>query len=998
MVDTGPARDDGSVMPADLRNKRFAIGLAAVTLGAFALRLFLLTNIARRDPTGGDPFYYHAQANFLVEGHGFSDPFIWAKFHRMVPSAIHPPLFSLWLAIPSFFGFKGYLAHKVMSCIAGALAVLLIGILGREVGGRRVGLIAAVVASVYPPLWSIDGQLWPEGLFTAIVAGLCICAYRAWRKPGWRWAAALGAMLALAALTRGEAIALGVLLVAPMLLLRRTVSWKINLRDLAVATGACLVLLAPWMIRNATTFTHFVPLSTNSDEVLVYANNPYTYGEKDGNTFLGFWNYPWQDELRAQNQIDHPTWEGGEHPGDASVRARYWREQGVHYAKTHKRLLPKVLAARVGRAWNLYAPFQNARFDLIDGKNLRVSQAGVWAWWLALALSIPGLVILRRRRVPIIPFVALAATVTLTALYAYGANRFRTPLDLAAIVLASVTIGAALQRWAPDLLRWPRIDRLDALAVGIIAFGFALPLRGLLRYQGPPMEEGFMLTFPQEVLRGAVPNKDFLHLYGPGSLWVLAGVFKVFGTSLATERFFGLLQHAGIVFGVFAIGRRWGRKVAVVCGLASLVIVLPPIGLTALAWNGGVALGVWTMWTITRSIHPSDRTLVLAGFLAGLTLLYRPDLILALTFGLTAALWRPTLARLRPLALGAAAGLAPILLQLFRAGPRNMIRGMFVDPVFRLRPGRSLPVPPSFNTLDGWLQKAAGLRTLGWPLPAPSSAQQVFIWFFLVPASAFFVAAVGVWAVRREPDSVRTRTLRAIGFFGVGMLTQAMQRPDTAHFAWVSCVPMALVPAAIAELVRGRPWPSWSRTVATASPVAIVIVLLIPHYTVRTYVDLTGQSFGRNVFGFPVNHDGRNFYYGSPEAAAAANELVADLGQKSVPGQRLFVGPMDLRQTPYSDAFYYYLFPHLVPATYFIEMDPGIANAPGSRLTADVESADWLILSNVWTGWTEPNASRDVGSDEPNQAVAKDFCLVKDYGDKGGGQPWFQLYRRCAKS
>lgn len=506
-----------------------------------------------------------------------------------------------------------------------------------------------------------------------------------------------------------------------------------------------------------------------------------------------------------------------------------------------------------------------------------------------------------------------------------------------------------------------------------------------------------MLAFPQEVLRGAVPNKDFLHLYGPGSLWVLAGAFKAFGTSLATERFFGLLQHAGIVFGIFALGRRWGRRVAVVGALTSLVVVLPPIGLTALAWNGGVALAVWSIWTATRRVEPTSRTLVAAGVLAGFTLLYRPDLVLALTLGLGAAVWRPTWDRLKPLGLGLAAGVSPILFQLFRAGPKPMIKGMFVEPVFRLRPGRSLPVPPSWSELDGWLQKAAGLRTLGWALPAPTSAQQVFLWFFLVPVAAFFVAGVGVWAVRREPASLQARTLRAAGFFGVGMLTQAMQRPDTAHFAWVSCVSLALVPAAVAELVRHKGWPAWGRTIAFTAPVAIVILGIIPHYTARTYVDLSGQSFGRNVFGYPVNHQGRNFYYGSADAAAAANELVADLGARAQPGQRLFVGPVDLRQTPYSDAFFYFLFPDLVPATRYIEMDPGIANAPGSGLPDEVASADWLILSNVWTGWTEPNASRDIGPDTANQVVARDFCEVGTYGQKDDGQPWFRLYQRCEK-
>ena len=57
--------------------------------------------------------------------------------------------------------------------------------------------------------------------------------------------------------------------------------------------------------------------------------------------------------------------------------------------------------------------------------------------------------------------------------------------------------------------------------------------------------------------------------------------------------------------------------------------------------------------------------------------------------------------------------------------------------------------------------------------------------------------------------------------------------------------------------------------------------------------------------------------------------MIADLDRMSKPGERLLVGPSDLRRTWYSDAFFYYMFPELTPATYFIEMDPGLANAPG---------------------------------------------------------------------
>ncbi|MEZ5178394.1 MAG: hypothetical protein R2746_08940 [Acidimicrobiales bacterium] len=183
MEDQGPGHPHGPEGPVATRDRRFAIGLALITLGAFAFRLYLLTSIARRNPDGGDPFYYHAQANFLVEGKVLGSLHL-AESQRLVPSAIHPPLFTLWLAILSVLGFKGFLAHKVMSCLAGALAVTTIGLLGKEVGGRRWGSWRRwwprLPAALAVP---IDGQLWPEGLFTAL-RGPGLLPLRAHRRPG----------------------------------------------------------------------------------------------------------------------------------------------------------------------------------------------------------------------------------------------------------------------------------------------------------------------------------------------------------------------------------------------------------------------------------------------------------------------------------------------------------------------------------------------------------------------------------------------------------------------------------------------------------------------------------------------------------------------------------------------------------------------------------------------------------------------------------------------
>ena len=81
------------------------------------------------------------------------------------------------------------------------------------------------------------------------------------------------------------------------------------------------------------------------------------------------------------------------------------------------------------------------------------------------------------------------------------------------------------------------------------------------------MEEGFMLVFPERFLHGDIPNRDYLHLYGPGSVWALAATFKAFGVSLWSERLFGLVQQLAIIGGIYVLARRWGLPKAVASGI-----------------------------------------------------------------------------------------------------------------------------------------------------------------------------------------------------------------------------------------------------------------------------------------------------------------------------------------------------------------------------------------------------------------------------------------------
>jgi hypothetical protein len=446
------------------------------------------------------------------------------------------------------------------------------------------------------------------------------------------------------------------------------------------------------------------------------------------------------------------------------------------------------------------------------------------------------------------------------------------------------------------------------------------------------------------------------------------------------------------------------------------VIVLTPIGLSAMAWEGGIALGVWSLVFAVRSYSlagssdaGADRTrfvrcAVAAGILTGLSLSFRPDLIIALSLAHGWLLWHRNRVAYKKFALGLVIGALPLVAHLAIAGLGPSFRGMVIDPVVHLRPGRALPVPPSWNGFDAALQWIAEQNPPWWGIPSISWNRQLFFWFFAMLFAIIANLLVARHALKRANLGGRGVPLMMGALFGLGILPQAMQRPDSTHLAWVTCISFSILPVTMIEALTWlRPRMAVRRrAIASFATIALLLGIVCPFFTYRIYLLHTRVSVGNKPVPFHVQRNEREFWMGNGSAAQASRELITDLQSQMQSGQRLLVGPADLSRTIYSDVMFYWLFPELEPATYYIEMDPGLADKQGSSLAADVGSADWLILTNFWTGWHENNASDNYGSDEPNQVVADNFCLVKEYGQRvvpsSRGdymRPEILLYRRC---
>jgi hypothetical protein len=480
--------------------------------------------------------------------------------------------------------------------------------------------------------------------------------------------------------------------------------------------------------------------------------------------------------------------------------------------------------------------------------------------------------------------------------------------------------------------------RVAALALLLlVAASLYLASFGKPGYQ---QDEGLLVAYPDFVNRGLVPNLDFQSMYGPADAWVIAAAFRLFGSTIGVERGVGLVYRLLIVASLFVLAARSGRVAAgLVCGAMAAVLFLP-LGLAALAWVGGVAVA---LLSLCAAAEAGERRLTLwgaSGLLSGLAVGFRPDLAV-LTAALVPMLRRASPAGRMRCAVGWILGVVPLLAHVLRLGIGRAWDAMVVESVLRTVPGRRLPILSS------------------------ALVPQIAV---VACAAALLVGAV-LWTGVRSTATAGLDVAASEALFAALLLPQLLQRPDAWHLCLVSALVLPLAVSGGAMLTRPERVPLLSA--------AALIAALAIYPGIGIAVNDTLALVGRRPYpgAYWVRRGTRAFPL---ELESQARDLQTVL-EKAEPfaarGGSLFVGPRDLRRANYCDTFVYFLEPQLRPASYFTEMNPGVANREGSRLAGDLAAADYLLLTPLYDEWDERNASKVPGSETPGRLVAESFCL-----------------------
>jgi Dolichyl-phosphate-mannose-protein mannosyltransferase len=407
--------------------RTFRRTLIAIVLVGLAIRVAYVLAFRQHEPLEGDSIHYHVGAILLADGEGFIAPLAAVK-GVIFEAADHPPLYLLWLTLPSLVGLDGEVAHMLWTCVLGSASVVVIGLLGREMAGARVGLIAAGLAAIYPSIWSHDGMLLSESMAIFTVALVLLLAYRYWHQPSLIRILWLGAACGLAALTRPELILLAPFIVLPLVLITRPIDWRQKIKWLAVGGAATAVVLAPWVGYNLTRFEHPVFLSTGFEVTLRIGSCDEAYYGR----LTGYFSFQCGDPNPSET--------------DQSVRAIGYRKDALDYISDNKTRTPVVVLARWGRVAGVFRPAQQVRLeDLVENRESWVSWASMLTFYPIAVLAIAGGVVLRRRRIPVFPLAALPVIVLISLTIAFGITRFRAIAEAALVVLAAVAIDAGLR-------------------------------------------------------------------------------------------------------------------------------------------------------------------------------------------------------------------------------------------------------------------------------------------------------------------------------------------------------------------------------------------------------------------------------------------------------------------------------------------------------------------------------------------------------------------------
>jgi 4-amino-4-deoxy-L-arabinose transferase-like glycosyltransferase len=369
------------------------------------------------------------------------------------PTAYFPPGYPYFLAAvdlidghtalptqhrgPSHAPLAAVHSARLSQALLGTVTVALVGLVALEAFGELAGLIALVLAAIYPVFIELSGTLVAENLFAALVLAAVYAALRAGRRASrtYLWASAAGLLTGLATLTHENGAVIALPLIAAVWTVRPRLSPRALVAPVLLVLAA-VVMIAPWTIRNAVELHRFIPVSDETGITLVGTYNrasaayqpvPYKwrlfYGIPGERSLIRHSKFLTEPQLSSRLQTQALNYIG-DHPLSPLA---------VAY---HNSL--RLLELEGSLAWRQSA----AAIELPR----QTAEAGVISFWILSLLALAGAFTRAARAAPgwlwAVPLLLWLSVALVNA----ETPRFREPIDPFLIMLAACALASAVRR------------------------------------------------------------------------------------------------------------------------------------------------------------------------------------------------------------------------------------------------------------------------------------------------------------------------------------------------------------------------------------------------------------------------------------------------------------------------------------------------------------------------------------------------------------------------
>lgn len=539
----------------------------------------------------------------------------------------------------------------------------------------------------------------------------------------------------------------------------------------------------------------------------------------------------------------------------------------------------------------------------------------------------------------------------------------------------------------------PSLDRRDLwtyvlLFAGVFVVFFLSSSRAVNLF-----DEGILLTATMRVMHGQVIHRDFYYNYGPAPLYLLAGFFKLFGSSVLVERIVTLVANCGLVVSLYALGRRLcGRLIAA----AATIICIP--------WMIGVGLGqvlqvplfalvmLWSTWLVLPIFQGEmrRRRVFAIGLLVGISTLCRYDygaaLIACHVMVIAIAVWwrkpdvcaaaKEAAATLVAYLLGAGVVLVPAAIAYLAVAPLHaLLNDVVLYTAKYYRVGRGLPFPTVYT-----------------------EHPDEFIAYVLPPALGLcaYLAALVMVDRRRAAAGERRAIPTWVGFVVAFVMIAALMYLKATVRIGASSLYLCTLPCVLVTAVLWAQRKMFARGYRVG--LAVMLALLLAGgalsvvdqkveqqrqraSTLKWFVSpgkalppMTGWCGLRNAIT-------KGFCYVVDDDHMRTIEF---LETHTLPGDTLYVG-LPRHDIIFANDNVTYFATQRMPATHWTQLDPYLENRADIQreMIADLERnrPPYIALDSTYVGSHEPNGSSvSTGVRLLDDYIAAHYELVRSFG------------------